>query len=332
MSIQGDEVKKAKKQIAAVIAVGIVLIAADTITSKDQQVEVVSSDGQLYLIRPEAGEDNGHLSLTAKIKGESGTYEKRLNIMLEPYGKEEKQSGAEEIKISEETEEEQLEYSLRSIADGVNEDVSVKKVSLPDKLETGETIKWTTNDTSHRNTLAILVMMAVVSAIIYREQFSAIKKLETERRESVLRQLPGFINRLVLLLNAGMVLTGAFEKAVEESIESGSQQGDYFYDNLRGIYISIKTANGSLDKELRNFAGKSGVRELMRVSNIITDNVNKGTELIYKLEGEAEMLWSARKKRCEELGKMAETKLTLPLVLFLLALIVITTAPALLGL
>ena len=84
--------------------------------------------------------------------------------------------------------------------------------------------------------------------------------------------------------------------------------------------------------ELREFARKSGIKELIRVANIICDNVSKGTGLTEKLQAESEILWMNRKKNCEERGRLAETKLTLPLVIFLLVLIVITIAPALLEL
>ena len=70
----------------------------------------------------------------------------------------------------------------------------------------------------------------------------------------------------------------------------------------------------------------------MRVSNIINDNINKGVELTDKLQAESEILWLNRKKSCEEKGRLAETKMTLPLMLFLMVLIIITVAPALLEL
>lgn len=79
-------------------------------------------------------------------------------------------------------------------------------------------------------------------------------------------------------------------------------------------------------------AKESGIRELMRVSNIINDNINKGVELTDKLQAESEILWLNRKKSCEEKGRLAETKMTLPLMLFLMVLIIITVAPALLEL
>lgn len=159
--------------------------------------------------------------------------------------------------------------------------------------------------------------------------------LEQQRRlqrESVMRQLPEFVNRLVLLLNAGLVLTSAFEKSVEESFVEDSKGDDYFYGKLREIYVLCTTTNASMHVEFRKMAKESGIRELMRVSNIISDNIRKGVELTGKLQAESELLWISRKKSCEEKGRLAETKLTLPLMIFLMVLIIITVAPALMEL
>ena len=135
---------------------------------------------------------------------------------------------------------------------------------------------------------------------------------------------------MVLLLNAGLVLNTAFEKSIEESAGFKKNDKDYFYRKLKGIYVLAKNTNGSLHREFRAFAKESGLKELVRISNIINDNVNKGVELTAKLQAESEMLWLNRKKSCEERGRLAETKLTLPLIIFLMVLIVITVAPALL--
>lgn len=328
-----EAIRKTKKQIAVVAIIGVILIAADMIMTSGNEIAVENSYGQLYLIRPEAEGDNGYLTLKAEIKGENGIYEKKINIMLEPYNNEEpgqtaKRESDTDIEM---TDEEYYDYHLNSMADAVNKDNSVKKVKLPAKLETGEAIFWQVEDDTNSNIIIILIMVVVVSGMLYKERFSSIRKIEESNRLSVNRQLPGFINRLVLLLNAGMVLSSAFEKAVEESYTDKTID-DYFYRNIRGIYSSMKKANGSMNKGLKEFARRSGVRELMRISNIIDDNISKGTELTEKLRGESEILWMVRKKRCEELGRLTETKLTLPLMLFLIVLIIITISPALLGL
>ena len=91
------------------------------------------------------------------------------------------------------------------------------------------------------------------------------------------------------------------------------------------------------EKEFRDFSRSSehsgeGSRELMRISNIITDNISKGVELTDKLQSESETLWLSRKRSSEERGRLAETKLTMPLTVFLLVLVVVTVSPALLEL
>ena len=120
--------RKATRQILTVVAVGLVLIAADIIASIDSGIEVRNSEGRLTLIRPEAGEDSGYLTLTAKIEGDAGTYEETLNVMVQPY--EDKADGSEnneEQKTDDETTtEEKMAADLRSIADGINADGSLK--------------------------------------------------------------------------------------------------------------------------------------------------------------------------------------------------------------
>ncbi len=323
-----------KKQITAVLIIGMVLLLVDFIAASNNMLEVENSYGQLYITRPEAGGSSGSLSLKAKISGEDGNYEKKINVMLEPYqgkqqGKQDTEDQAEGIAM---TEEEQFDYELRTAVDGLNSDRSVRKVGLPKSLGTGEKITWQIEERRGTNTIPIAVLIILLVFVLYKNRFAAIKKRKIEQRESVMRQLPEFVNRLVLLLNAGMIVSGAFEKSIAESLQFHDAADDYFYKKLKDIYASVRTANGSFNAEFRRFAKESGIKELIRISNIINDNINKGTELTHKLQNESELLWLNRKKRCEEKSKLAETKLTLPLVIFLLVLIVITVAPALLEL
>lgn len=323
-----------RKQITIVLILGMALLLVDFVTAGSDTLEVKKSYGQLYIMRPKADENSGSLSLKAEISGKSRHYEKKINVMLEPYKQDDEPEGdaGDEGDAMTMTEEERLDYELRTAVQALNSDRSVKKVGLPTSLETGESIIWQIEADTKTNTLPIAALTILMAFALYKNRFSVIKKREERQRESVMRQLPEFVNRLVLLLNAGMVLNSAFEKSVSESLHFNRDADDYFHRNLKEIYLSVKTANGSMNREFRRFARESGIKELIRISNIINDNINKGTELTQKLQSESELLWLNRKKRCEEKGRMAETKLTFPLVIFLMVLIVITVAPALLEL
>jgi tight adherence protein C len=66
----------------------------------------------------------------------------------------------------------------------------------------------------------------------------------------------------------------------------------------------------------------------MRFAGVIADNIGKGSALSEKLQTESDLLWNSRKKKAEERGRIAETKLTIPMLLMLLVLVMITIAPA----
>ena len=111
-------------------------------------------------------------------------------------------------------------------------------------------------------------------------------------------------------------------------VNLGISRKDYFYDQMREVCVSMKEANASAVSGIAAFAGRCGVREMMRIASIITDSAGKGAALAEKLGRESRMLWFMRKKRSEEKGRIAETKMTLPLMILLMVLILIAVAPA----
>lgn len=325
--------ENAKKQIAAAVLIGLLLLITDLVISASKaDVAVIESGGQLYIMRPQEGQAPGQLFLKATVTGKNADVEKKIGVTIKPYSSEKKE---DTVKADEENsssaEREQIEFGIRSAVSDLNSDRQTGKVKLPGRLETGEKISWEVQQGASSNAPAISALTVIIAFCIYKNRFAVIERQRKRECESVIRQLPEFVNRLVLLLNAGLVLTSAFEKSVEESLDADND-GGYFFGKLKDIYVRCKTANGVMHNELKDLARECGVRELMRVSNIISDNIKKGVELTDKLQAESEILWMSRKKACEEKGRLAETKLTLPLMIFLLVLIVITVAPALLEL
>ncbi len=332
--------RKAIKRIMIVVAAGLLLLLFDLFVGFDfSTLRLMGGVSSPYLVRPDEGSSPGRITLKADIKTEDGTVTKEYDLSLYPYSRESAAGSADGETDQSETgamsEEELLAYEMRGVISSLNDDRSARRVSLPGRLRTGETIKWS----AHRrtNTAVIAFAMMMLTVFIYMRRLDPLEKARRAQMDSVRRQLPEFVNRLVLLLGAGLVLSSAFERIVEESRDSESLRGDYFYERLNGIYGRIKETNGSLEKEFRAFARSSensgeGSRELMRISNIISDNISKGVELTEKLQSESEALWLSRKRNSEERGRLAETKLTMPLTVFLLVLVVVTVSPALLEL
>lgn len=142
---------------------------------------------------------------------------------------------------------------------------------------------------------------------------------------NVADELPDFINKIVLLMNAGLVLTAAFDTIVSERRE----EKEKFYQKLREINNNLKCSNSSFPLEFRKYAVEVGERQILRLSNVINDGIDKGSELTIKLEKESELMWHMMKKSAEEKGRIAESKLSFPMGIMMLVLITVTTAPAL---
>ena len=342
----------AVKRIMIVITAGILLLLFDFFIGFDfASLSLLQGDNGVYLVRPGEGRSAGHISLKADIETDDGTVTKKYDVSLYPYARQGGSASGSSNGLfgsgdngrndgssdgaGAMSEDELLAYEMRSVIGSLNDDQSARRVSLPNHLRTGERITWTSERKT--NTAVIAFGMMLLAVLIYVRRLDPLEKIRLQQQDSVRRQLPEFINRLVLLLGAGLVLSSAFEKIVEESLSSNGRCDDYFYHCMGDIYARIKETNGSLAKEFRAFARSGlglgeGDRELMRISNIISDNISKGVELADKLQSESEMLWLSRKRSSEERGRLAETKLTLPLTVFLLVLVVVTVSPALLEL
>ena len=322
--------RKALKQVFIAVIAGLLMLAADFIISSQSGVDIAEKNGRLYMIRPDRGEEAGHISFLVGVCGENEGKEQKVEVRLEPFGRpensSEKTAGNDEMS----SEKERIEYEIRQIANSFNDDRHSKMIELPGRLKSGERITWETR--RNTNSAAIAMCMVMTIPFIFITCLRPVKKRRKKEQESVVRQLPEFINKIVLLLNAGLVLNSAFERAVAESLQFKSNDEDYFCKKLKEMYVSVQNTNSSVNEEFRKFAKENGTKELMRISNIISDNISKGVELTEKLQREGEILWLSRKKNCEEKGRLAETKLTLPLMIFLTVLIVITVAPALMEL
>ena len=340
-TLSEDELnERAVQRIITVVMIGVVLIAADLIfTGFSSPGGFVKEDGRTYLVRPD--EDQATVSFTLKVqtKGEHQALEKRYNVTIRPYSEDESarsaagadsEAGPDGDALSAEDEKELLETEIRKVISGLNDNRAKRNIPLPDELSTGEKLRWSIE--KHNHVLLLLLLTLTVAGALYYYRLEPLKKLRLSQRESILAHLPEFVNRLVLLLNAGLVLSSAFEKAVEESMKFEENRNDYFYCSMQRICTSMAETNSSLAGELHRFTMEAGVNEMMRISNIINDNLTKGVELTQKLERESDALWFSRKQNCEERGRLAETKLTLPLTLFLMVLIIITVSPALLKL
>ena len=231
------------------------------------------------------------------------------------------------------------EAILDSLSGRLNDDLEKitaasysKKLDLPENLGNGIEVRWFEARENNKSILFPILLISLL--VVYFKRYDKINKEIKDAEDSLLVDLPEFINKLVLLLNAGLVVSTAIEKITADYKKlhndpiSENRKERYLYEQLMAIQSRVDRSNTPLVMELKAFSQRCGVREMVRLTAVITDNWNKGSALAEKLESESELLWISRKKKAEEKGKLAETKLIFPMVILLAVLIMIVIAPA----
>jgi hypothetical protein len=280
---------------------------------------------------PELVDEKGHLdSLSALIGGTVNLtailtlapLEKEMTIpVFVPPGKDQDHTQA-------------MEKRLASLIESVELDIKTSNSKeaffhLPDTAGDGISIQWKEENNSGDFSYLFLFLIGAL-LLVYNRRYVEIKREALATRKSILSDFPDLVLKLVLLLNAGMVTESSLRKIALDYLRTRDPKSKRpLFEGLVELNKRISETNSSLVVELREFAFLSGVRELSRFARIVEDNMNKGSTLIEKLEGETAILWISRKKRAEEKARLAETKLTFPLLLLLIALVIITTAPVL---
>lgn len=166
--------------------------------------------------------------------------------------------------------------------------------------------------------------ISILAGIFYfsdRELDEKIKK----RRISIRRDFPDFVNKLILLINAGLTVSKAWEKAV-----SDSKKDSLLYKELHAVLASIRAGKPE-QQAYEDFARRCKVPEISRFVSVILQNLRKGNaEMVPVLRMYASECWEARKSLAKKLGEEASTKLLLPMILMFVAILLIVAAPAVL--
>ena len=147
-----------------------------------------------------------------------------------------------------------------------------------------------------------------------------------------LYSLPGFLSQILLLMNSGMLLQDAFLRIADGYGSLPDKQKNCFTEEVCRIgQKALK--NGENPIQLFSAFGRScGVKEVARIGNIMLENQNRGTNLWERLAEESDMLWQERKRAALEKMRIGESKMSFPLALLMMSLLLVTAAPAMMQL
>lgn len=218
---------------------------------------------------------------------------------------------------------EYMQKKLEDLLDIMNSQEKSNILKLPSKIDNIE-VQWL--KPNHQSPFKMIWLMLISVVLLMTTKYNKLNRQIKLKKTNIERDFPDFINKLVLLLNAGLIVQNALEVIAEDYKKYGKNQP--LYDELSIVLRSVKESRTSLTEELRSFAKRCQIKEMMRFASIVSENINMGSALSEKLQVEARQTWDNRKRKAEVLGRLAETKLTFPLVILLIVLIVIIMAPA----
>lgn len=219
-----------------------------------------------------------------------------------------------------------LRQRLKEIVRAASASREGETAALPGEAQ-GVRIDWRTPRRSGH--LPELFIGMFILAVAFRYRYRAVEKRIAEAHGQIERDFPDFIGKLGLLLGAGLVITSAIERITEDYCQNRRVNDKrQLYEELVAMRERMQAGNTPLVYEFADIARRSGLREVMRFSSILADNIDKGSALADKLEQENRMLWDGRKRRAEKEGRIAETRLIFPMVLQVLVVVIVTVAPA----
>ena len=334
-----DEIKKIRsdKEMMSriyMITLGVaLLILVLVLKGPEEKGQIVSdSEGNAVSIKRYTTEKSENYNLVAEIKKGSETIARDVNLSVQAV---KNSRGADAL--SDETDgEAEMDMALDAAINEIEYSKS-KTIRLPGELSDGSKVSWkAVGKRDYTVFFLIPLIYAGLIAFVIRAPKDRLKTETEKRKQSILKGLPRFCNQLFLMMNAGLILSDAFEKITDSYAlrlcdDDVETTNDYFESELVRIRRDDPGHRSSTASLIHEFAVKNDVKEMIRIATILTENEKRGSDVIESLSRESRYLWDERKVIAREKGKMIDSKMSYPLGILLILLIVITMAPAMLA-
>lgn len=155
---------------------------------------------------------------------------------------------------------------------------------------------------------------------------SSLNEQIEKRRLSIQMEFPEFINKLTLLVNAGMTISKAWEKIINEN-----KRDHILYDEMRYALMEIKAGKPE-GVAYEEFARRCKVKEVTKFVSVIVMNLKRGgAEVVPVLKEQGNECWEMRKNAARQMGEEASTKILIPMMIMFLGIVLVVSTPAVLS-
>jgi len=171
----------------------------------------------------------------------------------------------------------------------------------------------------------MLIASVIILYLMYKWPELQLKKEIKARQKEFMRYLPDAVDLLSICVQAGLGLDASFSKVSEEFSLTSNTIAVEFERLNKDILSGLNRQDAYKNLVLRNEN-----QDLQSFVALLIQTDRLGTSISQSLEAFCDSLRTKKRQRIEELSQQASTKMTVPMVLFMLpAIFIIIMYPAL---
>ncbi|MBQ7065011.1 MAG: type II secretion system F family protein [Firmicutes bacterium] len=196
---------------------------------------------------------------------------------------------------------------------------------LPDQAE-GRRLMWETPDEQKGIGRMILLLWLLPLGIIPLGR-SELRHMRKDRNKRMEASYPLMLQKLTIYLSAGLSIQAAWERIAQKG-----DPKDPLMEEMRVTRVQIR--NGmSVQTAFLEFGKRVQNAELRRLANMLCRDLRRGNEyLLDKLTELNRQAWDRHRKTIQIQSEETETKMLIPMMLMLGAILLIVMTPAMLTL
>lgn len=227
------------------------------------------------------------------------------------------------------TKEEIIQKQLKTVLEEANEASKTEKTFfLPMQLGNVK-IAW--KEQSDYLLLKLVGVAVLILVLFYYQMEQNLKRQCEERRQQLQMDYPKIVNQISLLLGAGMSIFAAWKKIVQNYESSNATQQRFVYEEMKVSCYQLEEGM-SEGKVYEAFGKRCGIRQYMKFTGLLTQNLKKGASGIEELlNQEVLQAFEERKAIAKQLGEEASTKMLLPMGILLIIILLIIVIPGFLS-
>lgn len=178
----------------------------------------------------------------------------------------------------------------------------------------------------------ILMLGTIASMLLWIQEKQKKQKEKVMREEQMQMDYPEIVNKIALLVGAGLTVKNAWKKILDHYEEQTEEKKRRFaYDEMENAMREMQ--GGVTEAECyEHFGRRTGLPSYVKLGTLLSQNLRKGTKgLTDVLSREAVQAYEERRQMIKKRGEEVSTKLLLPMSMMLVVVLVIVIVPAFLS-